>query len=115
MAGMPSASTATGRRSRTAFEQLLAHRDEVLPWIKEYSPYHLVSSDDPPVALYYSLPPAMGQEMKDPTHSANYGVPLQQKCKEAGVECELVYKDAPDVKHPFPHLFLIEKLKPASP
>lgn len=70
-----------------------------------------MSSDDPAIGLYYGAAPAMGQEQRDPTHSANFGVGLQQKCKEAGVECHLIYKGAPDVKYPFVHSFLIAKLK----
>jgi hypothetical protein len=40
-------------------------------------------------------------------------VTLQEKCKSSGVECELVYPGAPDVKHPQIHDYLIEKLKAA--
>ena len=72
------------------FDAFLAGREKIMPWIKEYSPYELVTSDDPPVHLYYGAPPAMGQETKDPTHSANFGVGLQEKCKSVGVECVLV-------------------------
>ncbi len=77
------------------FQEFLARRDEILPWIKEYSPYEWVSADDPPIYLYYAAPPALGQEQKDPTHSANFGVKLQEKLKDAGVECVLVYPGAP--------------------
>ena len=77
------------------FDAFLAGRETILPWIKEYSPYELVTSDDPPIGLYYGPAPAMGQDQKDPTHSANFGVGLQEKCKAAGVECHLVYQGAP--------------------
>jgi acetyl esterase/lipase len=93
------------------FDVFLAGRETILPLIKEYSPYELVTSDDPPIHLAYGAAPAMGQEQKDPTHSANFGVGLQEKCKSVGVECELVYPGAPDVKHAMTHQFLIEKLK----
>ena len=96
------------------FAEFLAHREEVLPWIKEYSPYEHVSADDPPVYLIYSSAPALGQEQKDPTHTANYGVKLQEHCKKIGVECELVYPGAPDVKHASIDAYLIEKLRAAS-
>jgi hypothetical protein len=72
--------------------------------------YELVTAGDPPVALYYNGPPVMGQETKDPTHSANYGLPLQEKCKSLGVECELVYPGLPDVKPDFIQTYLIKKL-----
>ncbi len=95
----------------TRFAEFLEHREEVLPWIKEYSPIEHVTSDDPPVYLFYSSEPALGQEQKDPTHTANYGVKLQEKCKAIGVECELVYPGAPDVKHKNADEYLIASLK----
>lgn len=95
----------------SAFDTFLRDREKLMPWIKEYSPYELVTSDDPPVGLYYGSAPQMGKETKDPTHSANYGLPLQEKCKSLGVECELVYSGAPDVKHTTAQAFLIDKLK----
>ena len=98
----------------TQFAQFLAGREQVLPWIKEYSPYEHVSSDDPPIYMIYSVPPALGQDQKDPTHSANFGVKLQEHLKSAGVPCELVYPGAPEVKHPQVQEYLIEKLKAAS-
>ncbi len=94
----------------TRFAEFLEHRAEVLPWIQEYSPIEHVTSDDPPVYLIYSSAPALGQEQKDPTHTANYGVKLQEKCKSVGVECELVWPGAPDVKHANIDAYLIEKL-----
>jgi len=93
------------------FSEFLAKRDTILPWIAEYSPYALVTSDDPPVYLSYSAPPALGQPQKDPTHTANFGVKLQQHCQTAGVDCELVYPGAPDVKHATATEYLIWKLK----
>ena len=55
--------------------------------------------DDPPIYLHYAAAPALGKEQKDPTHTANYGVKLQEKLRSVGVECELVYPGAPDVTH----------------
>ena len=97
----------------TRFAEFLAAREQVLPWIRKYSPIEHVSADDPPIYLSYGAAPALGQEQKDPTHTANYGVKLQEKCKAVGVECELVYAGAPDVKHPKAEDFLIAKLKAA--
>ena len=93
------------------FDQFLARRDTILPWIAEYSPYALVTGDDPPIHLYYSAPPALGQPQKDPTHTSNFGVKLQEHCQSAGVTCELVYPGAPDVKHETTSDYLIWKLK----
>ncbi len=100
------------RKTRdTRFAEFLEKRESVLKWIKMYSPYELVSKDDPPVYLFYSLAPAIGQEQKDPTHTANYGVKLQEHCQAIGSECELVYPSAPNVKHKSIAEFLIATLK----
>jgi acetyl esterase/lipase len=93
------------------FPEFLAAREKILPWIAEYSPYALVTSDDPPIYLTYSAPPALGQPQKDPTHTSNFGLKLQQHCQTLGVPCELQYPNAPDTKHPTPTAFLITTLK----
>jgi acetyl esterase/lipase len=93
------------------FAEFLAGREKILPWIAEYSPYALVTADDPPIYMLYSTPPALGQEQKDPTHTSNFGVKLQERCKAVGVECELFYPGAPDAKHESAQSYLIEKLK----
>ncbi len=101
------------RTRDTQFAPFLAAREQVLPWIKEYSPYEHVSADDPPIYMIYFAPPALGQDQKDPTHSANFGVKLQEKLRSVGVECELVYPGAPDVKHRQVFDYLVDKLKAA--
>lgn len=87
-----------GKKARD-FEAFLAQRDKILPLINEYSPYALVSADDPPIYLFYNAPPALGEDQKDPTHTSNFGVKLQERLKEAKVPCELVYPGAPGVEH----------------
>jgi len=99
------------KERRAAFQQFLDSREKILPWIEEYSPYALVTADDPPVYLLYSSLPAIGQDQKDPTHTANFGVKLQEHCKDIGVECELVYPGAPGVRHATVNDYLIERLK----
>ena len=86
-----------GRSRPEEFELLLANRDKVLPWIKEYSPIELVTSDDPPIYLDYpnqKAPPKVGQHEADPTHSAMYGVKLAEKLKAAGIEVVVSYPGA---------------------
>ncbi|WP_395748016.1 carboxylesterase family protein [Prosthecobacter sp.] len=95
------------------FDDFVAARERILPWINEYSPYALVTSDDPPVYCSFGAPPAIGQEQKDPTHTANFGVKLQEHCKEKGVACEVVYPGAMDVKYKAINDYLIAKLKEA--
>ena len=94
-----------------SFADFLGQREKILPWIAEYSPYALVSRDDPPVYLIYKSPPAIGKAQKDPTHTSNFGVKLQERCKAQGVACELVYPGLSGVKYPTTTTFLISKLK----
>ncbi|RYD36801.1 MAG: alpha/beta hydrolase, partial [Verrucomicrobiaceae bacterium] len=106
---------ASDPKDKTAqFTAFLAGRESALPWIREYSPWELVSSDDPPVFMIYSTPPNLGQEEKDPTHSANFGVKLQEKLKATGVECVLEFPGANAVPAT-PQDFVILKLKPSPP
>ncbi|VGO13551.1 hypothetical protein PDESU_02108 [Pontiella desulfatans] len=95
---------------KKSFAEFLADRESILPWIAEYSPYALVNADDPPAYLYFKSAPAIGEVQKDPTHSANFGVKLQEHCRALGVECELVYPGVPDVKFETPTDYLIHKL-----
>jgi acetyl esterase/lipase len=97
------------------FDDFVAARERILPWIAEYSPYALVTMDDPPVYLTFNAPPALGQEQKDPTHTANFGVKLQEHCQELGVPCELYYPGAPNPKHTSTDAYLISTLKGPAP
>lgn len=101
-------------RGLSQFDEFLAHRGKILPWIAEYSPYALVTKDDPPVYLFYGAPPNLGHDEKDPTHTANFGVKLQERCREVGVECELAYLGAPDRKQRGLLEFVVDKLKARS-
>jgi acetyl esterase/lipase len=103
-----------GDKKLSAFDEFLARRDSILPWIAEYSPYALVSADDPPVYLTYDTPPAVGQPQPNPAHTANFGAKLREKCRDVGVECEFVYPGAPGVKHAEMRDYLIARLKAAS-
>ncbi len=94
----------------SGFTEFLANREKLLPWIAEYSPYALVTADDPPVYLSYNASPAVGEPQKDPTHTANFGVKLQERCNAIGVPCELVYPGAQGVKHATPQDYLIATL-----
>lgn len=93
------------------FPKFLAERESILPWIAEYSPYALVTKNDPPVYLLYSSPPALGEAQRDPTHTSNFGVKLQEYCRQVGVDCELVYPKAPAVTHASTTEYLIATLK----
>ncbi len=92
------------------FEEFLASRDSLLPWIREFSPIEHASSDDPPIYVSFTNPPNFGQPEKDPTHTANFGVALKRRLDEVGVPCELVYPDATGIKHERMEDFLIDTL-----
>lgn len=98
----------------SGFRSFLENREQILPWIKEYSPYELVTADDPPVYIHYADVPAIGKAHANATHSSNFGVKLQEKMKSAGVECQLMYVGAKP-GYPDPVEFLIARLKPAKP
>jgi acetyl esterase/lipase len=105
---------APGRSRAEEFELLLANRDKVLPWIREYSPIELVTSDDPPIYLDYpnqKVPPKEGQVEADPTHSAMYGVKLAEKLRSVGVEAVVSYPGQLDTQYGSILKFLIAKLK----
>jgi hypothetical protein len=87
------------------FAEFLAAREKILPLIADYSPYALVSSDDPAVYMTFGAPPAIGQDQKDPTHSANFGVKLAEHYAAKGVSADVHYRGVTDVKHDSPRLF----------
>lgn len=95
-----------------SFDEFLAAREKILPLIAEYSPYALVSPDDPGVYMIYRYAPSVGQIQKDATHTSNFGVKLAEHCATKGVDTELVYPGASNVVHATATDYLIAKLKP---
>lgn len=105
---------AQGRKRPEEFELLIKNRENVLPWIREFSPIELVTSDDPPIYLDYpnqKTEPKVGQAEKDPTHSAVYGLKLKDALDEAGVEAVLSYPGDQDEKYGGIENFFLAKLK----
>jgi acetyl esterase/lipase len=106
-----------GRTRNEEFDLLLANREKVLPWIKEYSPIELISSDDPPIYFDYpnqKTPPVVGQAGPDPTHSALYGIKFAEKAADTGIEIVVSYPAHKDEKYGSISKFLIEKLGESS-
>jgi len=105
-----------GRKREEEFELLIANREKVLPWIKEYSPIELASKDDPPVYLTYpnqKTPAVIGQKEPDPTHSVLYGVMLAERVAPLGLECVVTCPAGPkEDKYGSVLKFFVEKLKP---
>lgn len=97
--------------SLPSYQAFLDKRDELMPWIRQFSPYELVTKSAPPVYLFYDSPVALGEPWKDPPHSANFGAGLVEKLKTLGVEYEFNYQGAPGLKHPDIFGFLLEKLQ----
>jgi len=109
---------ADGRARREEFRLALENRDKILPWIREYSPIELVTKDDPPVFLDYPAqdkPPVAGEEQRDPTHSAVYGIELEKKMKEVGVECVVAWPGHKSANYGGIRDFLVTKLKGMAP
>jgi acetyl esterase/lipase len=103
-----------GQKRDTQFQEFYDHRDEVLAWLKEYSPYEHAGPGDPPLFLDYpsqKKPPRVGEEQTDPTHSAVLGLKLQEKLREFGDEVHLAYPGHEDPEYANCTEFLIAKLK----
>jgi acetyl esterase/lipase len=105
--------SAKGRSWNDEFELLLANRQKVLPWIKEYSPIEWVSGDDPPVYLDYmrvDAPAKIGATQADATHSPINGIMLAERMTAHGVEAVVSYKGHEDTTYGSLQTFLIKKL-----
>lgn len=73
----------TGVAGGSAFETFLALRDNLLPWIAEYSPAELLTADNPPMFLDYHDFTLTPTEPADAyyTHSPGFGVGFLQRAK----------------------------------
>ena len=93
------------------FQSLIDNRENVLKWIKEYSPIEHVSIDDPPIALFYGGEvPVVGASPKDPTHSGIMGVKLEERLKAMDVEVVLVHQERPHPMYKNSTAYLIDRL-----
>ena len=79
------------------FDDWLAHRADVLPWIARFSPAALARKIAPGRApkmfLQYGSLPKAGDVAKDPTHSGAFGLRFKEICDARGLPCE-VFTDA---------------------
>ncbi len=86
-----------GRDKARDFAHFVDKREEILPWIKEYSPYEWASADDPPMMLDYggqkNTLPAV--EKGHATHHPRFGEMLARRLEELGVECYFRADDVP--------------------
>ena len=105
--------TAPGRDRPGEFALLVASRERLLPWIREYSPIELVTPDDPPLFLDYpkqGTPPVPGTPQPDPTHTAIYGIKLAERLRDRGVEAVVTWPGHADPRYGSATAFLIAKL-----
>lgn len=102
-------------KQQSEFDVFLARREPLLPWIAEYSPFALVSPDDPPTFLWYGTAPALGKNQPDPAHSANFGVKLAERLEEAGVPINLFYPGASSDNFESAADYLVDQLKRPQP
>lgn len=93
-----------------SFDTFLAERENILPWIEEYSPYALLTADDPSTYMTYTIKPGTGKNKGDYTHSASFGTGLQERLQELGVHNELYYPNAPHITHQSATNYLITEL-----
>jgi acetyl esterase/lipase len=95
------------------FESLIANREKVLKWIKEYSPIEHVTKDDPPIGLFYGgdKDAKVGDSPKDPTHSPIQGIQLEEKLKSVGVDVVLVYPGRTNPHYKSSAEYLIDRLR----
>ena len=73
---------AKDRKRPEEFDLLMANREKVLPWIKEYSPIEHVTKDDPPFLILHGD--------ADPLVPLGQSEILLEALKKAGVAAELV-------------------------
>jgi acetyl esterase/lipase/lysophospholipase L1-like esterase len=89
----------------------LSDRDSVKEWIAGYSPYSLLTKDDPPVFLSYNDTPEKGKKQKDPTHSSNYGALLAEKLDALGITYEFMHAGVQSPRFKNATEFMIHHLK----
>jgi acetyl esterase/lipase len=94
-------------------KDVLKDREKVLPWIKEYSPIEHVSSDDPPIMMFYERggKPVVGDSPADPTHSAIMGLKLEERLKAVGVDVVHIHPGRPHPKYKFTADYMVDRLK----
>lgn len=93
-------------------QEAMARYSEYQELYHEFSPINHVTSDDPPVLLYYSTPttlPATNAGIA--IHHAILGQKLKEKADAAGLVCELKYAASPQEDDPVVCQFLLKYLE----
>lgn len=96
----------------SSFYQYLAARERLLPVIREYSAYELVSADDPPILLEYFSRGELGKPAEDSAHVDVHGLQFVARAKTVGARAEVVYPSETKPKFSQSHDFLRRQLIP---
>jgi hypothetical protein len=107
-----------GKSKEAAFQEFLDRRKEWLAkgYVQQYSPWELLTPDDPPAYLEYPgtpLDPKPG-ETGWQTHSPRFGLQLKKKMDTLGIECHFTCVDVKDKEYPSMIAFFVKKLKEPS-
>lgn len=94
-----------GGDEESLFKRMETAREELLPWIREYSPIEHASADDPPIFLAYDRKPP-----GDTIHGAMYGVKLKERLDAIGVACQITWPGSKAAQDADAVAFLISQL-----
>ena len=97
-----------GETEQGSFIRFEAAREELLPWIHQYSPIEFVSAEAPPMFLFYDMPPP-----GNGVHGAAFGLKLQEKLQGIGVFCEVAWLGKNPACEMNQKRFIIEQLSPS--
>jgi len=97
-------------------DEVRTPRAEWTKLLREFSPIHHVTRDDPPVLLSYPRSdPLPAANAGSAIHHAMFGVKLKEKADAAGAPCVLRIEDQAGNPAPKPEEFLLERLTASQP
>jgi hypothetical protein len=100
----------------TKFDDSLAHRDELLPFINQWSPDALLTKDAPPIFIEYDWPlikPANVTDENFRIHSPLLALGFQKLAQQRGATCYVRFPGHPSEKYDNLWDFLIKQLTAA--
>lgn len=101
-----------GNREISDMDAALEAREEILLWIRAFSPIEHATADDPPMFLAYLNPPQpAGDPQRDSVHGAAHGIQLKAKLDTLGVEFYIAYPGSENPTFTDHIAFLIDKLQ----
>jgi acetyl esterase/lipase len=97
-----------------SFPDSLKRREEFLPWIKQWSPDHLLNGDSAPIYFENNwglTRPDTVEVMDYKVHAPQWGLGFQALAQEQGVPCYVKYPDHPSEKYADLWDFLVQRMK----